>query len=206
MGYSIGKWIDENGDGRYDVLEVETRLLKGPRTFDPSGVPLHKDNQTVVKERFYLDKANPNILHDDVTTIDTRLTRPGRSTKVHPRTQSDLGRGDLQRGQRSPQARRRGLHDQRRRLHHAGEEEPGAARSEVSSTPGNDGQRRPERSNQARTSRMHHFGHLAPLGGLVAFMIGGTLRSSRSRRPAPCPRPRLPRADREHCDLLRDQA
>jgi hypothetical protein len=22
-GYSIGKWIDENGDGRYDTLEVE---------------------------------------------------------------------------------------------------------------------------------------------------------------------------------------
>jgi hypothetical protein len=24
-GYSIGKWIDEDGDGKYDVLEVETR-------------------------------------------------------------------------------------------------------------------------------------------------------------------------------------
>jgi hypothetical protein len=30
-GYSIGKWVDEDGDGRYDVLEVETRALKGPR-------------------------------------------------------------------------------------------------------------------------------------------------------------------------------
>src|SRR5271163_1365915 len=30
-GYSIGKWIDQDGDGRYDVLEVETRDLKGPR-------------------------------------------------------------------------------------------------------------------------------------------------------------------------------
>src|SRR5215510_9085171 len=29
-GYSIGKWIDEDGDGRYDVLEVETRGFKGP--------------------------------------------------------------------------------------------------------------------------------------------------------------------------------
>jgi hypothetical protein len=27
-GYSIGKWIDEDGDGRYDVLEVETRNFK----------------------------------------------------------------------------------------------------------------------------------------------------------------------------------
>src|SRR5712671_7366185 len=25
QGYSIGRWIDEDGDGRYDVLEVETR-------------------------------------------------------------------------------------------------------------------------------------------------------------------------------------
>jgi hypothetical protein len=30
-GYSIGKWIDEDGTGRYDLLEVETRGLKGPR-------------------------------------------------------------------------------------------------------------------------------------------------------------------------------
>src|SRR3954451_21416105 len=55
-GYSIGKWVDEDGDGRYDVLEVETRNLKGPRIFDPSGIPLHEDNQTVVKERIFLDK------------------------------------------------------------------------------------------------------------------------------------------------------
>jgi hypothetical protein len=37
MGYSIGKWIDEDSDGRYDLLEVETRDLKGPRAFDASG-------------------------------------------------------------------------------------------------------------------------------------------------------------------------
>jgi hypothetical protein len=29
---SIGRWIDENGDGRYNVLEIETRALKGPPT------------------------------------------------------------------------------------------------------------------------------------------------------------------------------
>ena len=35
-GYSIGKWVDEDGDGRYDVLVVETRGLRGPRTYgDP---------------------------------------------------------------------------------------------------------------------------------------------------------------------------
>src|SRR5262245_43085763 len=57
-GTSLGRWIDEDGDGRYDVLEVETRNLKGPRVFESTGLPLHEDNQTVVKERIYLDKAN----------------------------------------------------------------------------------------------------------------------------------------------------
>jgi len=48
---SIGQWIDEDKDGRYDVLEVETRHFKGPRNFDLSGIPLHEDNETVIKER-----------------------------------------------------------------------------------------------------------------------------------------------------------
>jgi hypothetical protein len=34
QGYSIGRWIDEDGDGRCDVLEVETRGFKGPRSYD----------------------------------------------------------------------------------------------------------------------------------------------------------------------------
>jgi hypothetical protein len=48
-GYSIGKWIDEDGDGRFDLLQVETRNFKGPRTFETSGLPLHEDNESVVK-------------------------------------------------------------------------------------------------------------------------------------------------------------
>ena len=75
-GYSIGKWIDEDGDGTYDVLEVETRGFKGPRAYDEAGLPLHVDNQSVFKERIYRDKADPNILHDEITTIDHALTRP----------------------------------------------------------------------------------------------------------------------------------
>jgi hypothetical protein len=90
MGYSIGKWIDEDGDGRYDVLEVETRLLKGPRAFEPSGIPLHSDNQTVVKERFYLDNVDPNILHDEITTIDHALTRPWTVMKNYRRERNPI--------------------------------------------------------------------------------------------------------------------
>jgi len=45
MGYSVGQWLDTDGDGRYDTLEVETRNLKGPRTFETTGLPMHKDNR-----------------------------------------------------------------------------------------------------------------------------------------------------------------
>jgi hypothetical protein len=76
LGYSVGNWIDSEGKGRYDTLEVETRGLKGPRVFDATGIPLHADNQTVIKERIFLDKADANLLHDEITTIDHALTRP----------------------------------------------------------------------------------------------------------------------------------
>ena len=85
MGYSIGKWIDEDNDGKYDVLEVETRFLKNPRSYDPSGIPFHEDGKTVVKERIYLDKANPNVLHDEITTTDNALTRPWTVMKSYAR-------------------------------------------------------------------------------------------------------------------------
>jgi hypothetical protein len=84
-GYSLGKWIDDNGDGRYDVLEVETRNFKGPRVFESSGLPLHEDNQTIVKERIYLDKDDNDLMHDDVTTIDHALTRPWTVDKKYIR-------------------------------------------------------------------------------------------------------------------------
>jgi len=75
-GYSIGRWIDEDGDGRFDVLEVETRGFKGPRTFEGSGMPLHEDNATVIHERIGLDRSDPNLLRNEVTVEDHALTRP----------------------------------------------------------------------------------------------------------------------------------
>ena len=85
QGYSIGKWIDTDGDGKYDVLEVETRGFKGPRIYDIRGIPLHRDNQSVFKERFYLDKNDPNLLHDEITAIDNALTRPWTVDKRYVR-------------------------------------------------------------------------------------------------------------------------
>ena len=84
-GYSIGKWIDQNGDGRYDVLEVETRGIKGPHSYDANGIPFHKDGEAVIKERIHLDKDNPDILRDDITTFDHALTRPWTVTRSYHR-------------------------------------------------------------------------------------------------------------------------
>ena len=84
-GYSIGQWIDEDGDGRYDALHVETRSFKNPRTFEASGIQLHEDGQTVLRERIYLDKSDKDILHDEITTIDHALTRPWTITKNYRR-------------------------------------------------------------------------------------------------------------------------
>ncbi len=88
-GYSIGKWIDEDRDGRYDVLEVETRNFKGPRVYDNSGLMLHPDNQSIVRERIYLNKADPNVLQDEITVTDHALTRPWTVTKTYKREQPD---------------------------------------------------------------------------------------------------------------------
>ena len=90
-GYTIGRWIDEDGDGRYDVLEAETRYFKGPRTFDASGLPLAFDNQSIFKERFFIDKANPNIIHVLTTAIDHALTRPWTSDRQYYRVSEKVG-------------------------------------------------------------------------------------------------------------------
>jgi hypothetical protein len=86
VGYSIGTWVDEDGNGRYDTLVVETRAMRGPRSYDSTGIPLHRDNRTVVKERIHLDAVDPNILYDEITVIDNALTRPWTVTKKYARS------------------------------------------------------------------------------------------------------------------------
>jgi hypothetical protein len=87
-GYSIGHWIDSKGSGNPDQLIVETRGLKGPHTYDSSGVPFHKDDQAIIFERLYGDAADPNILHNEVTTIDHALTQPWTVTRSYHRDTS----------------------------------------------------------------------------------------------------------------------
>jgi hypothetical protein len=76
-GYSLGKWVDTDGDGVYDTLEVETRgPFKGPRAYDATGLPLAFDNESTFMEKIYRDKADPKIMHDVMTVTDHALTRP----------------------------------------------------------------------------------------------------------------------------------
>jgi hypothetical protein len=84
-GYSIGQWVDPDAEGRFGALEVETRGLRGWRTLDASGLPLHPDNQIIIKERIYLDLANRNRLHDQITIIDNAYTRPWTVTRDYNR-------------------------------------------------------------------------------------------------------------------------
>jgi hypothetical protein len=86
MGYSIGKWIDENHDGHFTALEVETRFFRGPRALDPAGMPTHADNQSIVKERIFFDKRDPKLLHDEITLTDHALTRPWSALKTYRRS------------------------------------------------------------------------------------------------------------------------
>ena len=50
-GLSIGKWVDADTNGRYGALEVETRGDAKVPVFEASGIRLHDDNETVVRER-----------------------------------------------------------------------------------------------------------------------------------------------------------
>ncbi len=89
-GYSIGKWLDTDNDGRFDTLEVETRNFKGPRVYEASGIPLHSDNESIVHERIALDKQNKDLLHYEITTIDHALTRPWTVLKTFRRERNVL--------------------------------------------------------------------------------------------------------------------
>jgi hypothetical protein len=86
LGYSVGKWLDEDGDGKFDTLLVETRGIKPRHSYDSSGMPFHKDGKAVIKEKISLDKSDPNLLHDEITIFDNALTRPWTVTRSHKRS------------------------------------------------------------------------------------------------------------------------
>jgi len=85
LGFSIGRWSDEDGDGRYDTLEIATRGIKGPHVYDSSGLPFHRDGAAIIRERIHLDRTNADVLRNEITTIDNALTRPWTVTRSYRR-------------------------------------------------------------------------------------------------------------------------
>lgn len=87
-GYSIGEWHDEDGDGAFDTLSIETRAIKGPRSFDSRGVPLHENDATVVLEEITL--IDDQTLQNTITTIDDALTEPWTIEQQYDRETEDI--------------------------------------------------------------------------------------------------------------------
>ena len=84
-GFSIGQWEDTDRDGRFDTLAIETRWIKGPHSYDDSGIPLHSDEQAIIKERISLDRSDPRLLHNEITTLDNALSKPWTVTQSYRR-------------------------------------------------------------------------------------------------------------------------
>ena len=55
-----------------------------------AGSPCTATISRCIKERIYLDKANPNLLHDETTVIDNALTRPWTVDKKYIRNADTL--------------------------------------------------------------------------------------------------------------------
>ncbi len=125
-GYSIGQWLDEDKDGRYDTLTIETRGISGPRLVD-ANIPLHENDSTVVKERISLDKSNPDVMVNEITTIDDAFSKPWTVTRKYRRMKSHgIFRVQL-RGQAQRRHQRRNVLDWHRRLPDADRQGPAAA-------------------------------------------------------------------------------
>jgi hypothetical protein len=90
VGYSIGKWVDTENTGTYDTLEVETRYMKGPRLMESTGIPLADDGSTVVNEKLHLDKKDPTILRDEITTMDSAFTHPWTVSRFMKRAKDPI--------------------------------------------------------------------------------------------------------------------
>jgi hypothetical protein len=87
----------------------------------------------VVKEKLYLDKANPDILRNEITTYDHALTRPWTVSRFYKREHHPIYEEyNCNRGQSLGGDRRRAVSRGWGGLSDADPEEPAAARPEIS--------------------------------------------------------------------------
>lgn len=87
-GYSIGQWRDDDGDGTYDTLAIETRGIKGPRSIDSTGVVLHENDGTVVFEEIF--RRDADTLENRITTIDDAFTGPWTINQQYSHVTEDI--------------------------------------------------------------------------------------------------------------------
>jgi len=90
-GYSLGRWTDTDGGRRFDTLEVETRHLRGPRAYDPSGMPFHDDNETLLlKDADILIVESQS--HAQTVTVSITHSAPWSVHKSYERNPKDTQR------------------------------------------------------------------------------------------------------------------
>ena len=88
-GFSIGKWEASGRAGAgYDTLSVETRGLRGPRSFDSSGIPFHPENSTVVFEKIYIDPRSEERMFNETAVVDKALARPWNVLRTYYRNRA----------------------------------------------------------------------------------------------------------------------
>jgi hypothetical protein len=65
--YQSGSRLRRREVSGSEGLEIETRNLKTPRTFDTTGLPFHKGGETILREGIRFDKADRNVRYDEIT-------------------------------------------------------------------------------------------------------------------------------------------
>ena len=129
MGYSIGKWIDDDDDGKFDVLEVETRNFKGPAHLStPAAFRCTRTIRASSRSAFSSTRPIPTSCAMRSRPSTTRSTRPWTVTQLPSRTQRDVDEETLRREQQSRRGRQGILLPVRRRLPDADPQERATSR------------------------------------------------------------------------------
>ena len=85
IGYSIGNGSIPRAAAVSTCSRSRPAASRGRAPSTRAASRCTRTMQTIVKERIYLDAANRNVFHDDVTVIDHALTRPWTVNKRYAR-------------------------------------------------------------------------------------------------------------------------